>query len=217
MSTKVKICGLKTKEEVKAAVAYGADYIGFVFFHKSPRNVSAKQAQKLTKDIENKAKTVAVVVDASDADLDAMLKDFKPDYVQCHGSETGKRIIEIKQKYAVKVIKAIAIRSSDDVAKAMDYANVADMILFDAKVPTSPLPGGNGVSFDWTLLCGREFNVPWFLSGGLNIQNVSEAIKISGAKMVDVSSSVESEPGVKDIQLVHEFIKRAKGFKNVEK
>lgn len=210
MNIKVKICGLKTKEEVQASIACGADYVGFVFFHKSPRNVTAKQAEKITKGIGSAVETVAVVVDASDGDIDDMLKAFKPDYIQCHGNETSKRIIEIKHKYGIKVIKAIAVRSSDDIAKAMNYAKVSDMILFDAKVPSSPLPGGNGISFDWTLLRGREFNIPWILSGGLNIQNVKDAIKISGAKMVDVSSSVESEPGVKDAGLVNEFIKMAK-------
>jgi len=213
MTTKVKICGLKTENEVKAAVEYGADYIGVVFFHKSPRNITAKQAFQITKGLTKNVKKVAVVVDSTDAELDNIVNEFKPDYIQCHGSETSDRIKKIKDKYKTGVIKAIAVRCSDDVVKAMDYADVADMILFDAKVPDAPLPGGNGLSFDWNLLKGREFRSPWILSGGLNVQNVQEAIKISGAKEVDVSSSVESEPGVKDIGLIQDFIKNAKAIK----
>lgn len=214
MTIKVKICGLKTKDEVKAAENYGADYIGVVFFHKSPRNLTAKKAFQITKGLAENVKKVAVVVDATDNELDTIVKEFKPDYIQCHGSETADRIKKIKSTFKTGVIKAIAVRCSDDVAKSMDYNDVADIILFDAKVPNSPLPGGNGLSFDWSLLKGREFSIPWILSGGLNVENVAEAIGISGAKQVDVSSSIESEPGVKDIGLIKEFINNAKAVKN---
>ncbi|MDA0781868.1 MAG: phosphoribosylanthranilate isomerase [Rickettsiales bacterium] len=214
MTVKVKICGLKTKDEVRAAESYGAEYIGLVFFHKSPRNITPKQAFRITKGLKQGVKKVAVVVDPTDMELESIIKDFKPDYVQCHGSESRSRIKDIKKRYKIGVIKAFAVRCSDDVVKSMDYTDVVDMVLFDAKVPNSPLPGGNGLSFDWTLLKGREFNVPWILSGGLNVQNVKNAIKISGAKIVDVSSSIESEPGVKDIGLIKEFIKNAKAAQN---
>ena len=210
MTIKVKICGLKTKSEVKAAVDAKADYIGAVFFHKSPRNITPKKAFQITKGMKRGIKKVAVVVDATDEELENIVKEFKPDYIQCHGNESSSRIKDIKSKYKTDVIKAIAVRCSDDVVKAMEYANVSDMILFDAKVPNSPLPGGNGLSFDWTLLKGREFNVPWVLSGGLNVQNVKDAISISGAKIVDVSSSIESEPGVKDVGLIEQFLKNSK-------
>ncbi len=210
MTIKVKICGLKTKREVAAAEDANADFIGAVFFHKSPRNITPKQAFQITKSLKESVKKVAVVVDATDPELDNIINEFKPDYIQCHGSESCARIGEIKNRYKVSVIKAIAVRCSDDVVKAMEYTNVSDMILFDAKAPSSPLPGGNGLSFDWTLLKGREFNIPWMLSGGLNVQNVKDAIAISGAKMVDVSSSIEIEPGVKDLGLIEQFLKKAK-------
>jgi phosphoribosylanthranilate isomerase len=213
MTVKAKICGITSKDAITSAVEGGADYIGFVFFHKSPRNITPKKAAKLAAFLPDTIKTVGVFVDVTDVELDKIFKDYKPDYLQCHGKESHERIAELRKKYKIPVIKAIAVRSSDDVAKGKAFANVADMILFDAKVPSSPLPGGNGLAFDWTLLKSREFNVPWFLSGGLNIENVAEAVKISGAKMVDVSSSLESEPGVKDHDLIKAFLKKVKSIK----
>ena len=157
-------------------------------------------------------KTVAVFVDATDTEIDNVFKHFKPDYIQCHGEESEDRIYDLHVKYALPVIKAIPVRCSDDVVRGNLYANIADMLLFDAKVPNAPLPGGNGLAFDWSLLKERDFAVKWFLSGGLNISNVKEALKTSGALMVDVSSSLESEPGVKDVGLIKEFLKVVKGI-----
>lgn len=204
--TEVKICGLKTKDAVSQAVRCGASYIGFVFFAKSPRNISPEDTAKLLKNIPQNVKTVAVCVDPSDAELANIFAHFKPDYLQCHGEESIERIVEIKQKYDVKVIKAVAVRSSDDVAHGKNYSDVADMLLFDAKVPKSPLPGGNGLAFDWNLLKNHEFTLPWFLSGGINSDNVTQALKTTGAKLVDVSSSVEKSPGVKDLELIKNFL-----------
>lgn len=212
MTVKAKICGLTTKESVTAAVENGADYVGFVFFHKSPRNIAPKKAKELASLVPDTVKTVGVFVDATDSELDSIFKIFKPDLMQCHGSETKQRIYDLRVKYGIPVIKAVAVRSSDDVVKGQSFSDTADMLLFDAKVPQSPLPGGNGISFDWTLLKAREFLVPWFLSGGLNIANVADAVRITGAKAVDISSSLESEPGIKDTGLIKEFLKIVKSL-----
>lgn len=210
MNIKAKICGITTIEAVQALNDGGADYAGFVFFHRSPRNVTAQKAKELSLQLDPSIKTVAVMVDPSNDEIDEILKHFKPDYIQCHGNESTERIYDLHIRYALPVIKAIAVRSSDDVARGVSYSNTADMILFDAKVPDSNLPGGNGLSFDWSLLREREFKTKWFLSGGINIQNVEEAVKISGAHMVDVSSSLESEPGIKDPELIKEFMRVVK-------
>lgn len=208
----IKICGITSTEAVEAAIKAGTDYLGFVFFQKSPRNVSAEQAASLSKGLPASVKTVAVCVDSSDRALEGMLVGFAPDYLQLHGQETEARVVEIKQRFGVPVIKAIAVRNGDDIARGMRYSKVADMLLFDAKAPeTSVLPGGNGLAFDWNLLAGRSFDIPWMLSGGLNAENVKEAISLSGAKIVDVSSSVEIRPGVKSPALIEAFIHSAKG------
>ncbi len=212
MTIKIKICGVTTFDAVRSAVQSGADYIGFVFYPKSPRNLDPKIANGLGKHVPKNIKKVAVVVDATNDDIDAILKYFMPDILQCHGNETIERIKEIKEKYKLPVIKAIAVRSSDNISKGSTYAAVADMILFDAKAPPTKMPGGNGLVFDWTLLKEREFDVPWFLSGGLNIQNVTEALRITQAPGVDVSSSLESEPGIKDPELISLFIKKVKDY-----
>lgn len=212
MTIKVKICGLTTFDAVRSAVKSGADYIGFVFYPNSPRNITPVMATGLKRHIPRTIKTVAVIVDASDDDIDVILKNFMPDILQCHGKETPQRINAIKEKYKLPVIKAIPVRSSDDVNKGAAFENIADMLLFDAKAPTANMPGGNGLSFDWTLLKEREFIIPWFLSGGLNIQNVTEALGITKTKAVDVSSSLESEPGIKDPELISLFIKKVQNY-----
>lgn len=211
MSIKAKICGLTTKEAIDAAIKNGADFIGFVFFPASPRNISAKKAAELSKNLPKNIKTVAVIVDMDDVELEALLKDFKPDYLQLHGHETPERVAEIKQRFAIPVIKAIAVRESDDIASASVYSKAADMLMFDARAPKgAALPGGNGLIFDWNLLKDRDFQLPWVLSGGLNTENVKDALEITGASMVDVSSAVEHAPGVKDPKLIAEFLKQVK-------
>lgn len=190
----------------------GADYIGFVFCQASPRNVEPKIATGLARHSPPEISKVAVMVDPTDDDIDVLLKGFMPNYIQCHGSESPERITQIKHKYNLPIIKAIPVRTSDDVAKGMVYAKVADMLLFDAKVPSSNIPGGNGIAFDWALLKEREFDVPWFLSGGLNIGNVTEALSITNAQAVDVSSSLESEPGIKDPELINLFIRKVRNY-----
>lgn len=210
MTIKVKICGLKTFDAVRSAVQNGADYIGFVFHQASPRNIDPKMATGLKRHIPRNIKTVAVIVDASDDDIDVIFRNFMPDILQCHGKESIQRIRAIKEKYKMPVIKAIPVRSSDDITKSSAFEDAADMLLFDAKAPTSNMPGGNGLAFDWTLLKEREFSIPWFLSGGLNIQNVTNALNITKAQAVDVSSSLEREPGIKDPELISLFISKVK-------
>ncbi len=207
----VKICGLSEPMTMKAALDAGADMVGLVFFTKSPRNVNVEQAAALAKMAKGKAAVVALVVDADDKLLELITKRVRPDYFQAHGNETPNRVSEIAKLTGVKVIKAIAVREASDVTKAESYHGKTDLILFDAKAPETlkdALPGGNGISFDWTLLNGIEGC--FMLSGGLTPENVAEAIAITGAPIVDVSSGVETAPGIKDVTLIRKFIEQAK-------
>ena len=211
---KVKICGITDKETLENLIKYSCDYIGFVFFEYSPRNISLSDAYDFIKYIKknSQAKIAAVVVNPDD-ELVSNLCRAGFDYIQFHGDESVEMLEDIKEKYDISIIKAFKIRNADDIAIAESYKDVADMYLFDAKAPKdSIMPGGNGLSFDWHLLSDRKFSKPWFLSGGLNIGNVNEAVRVSGASMVDVSSSVESSPGKKDIVMIEKFIENAKGF-----
>ena len=211
-SIKVKICGISTKDALDASVSAGADYIGCVFYKYSPRYISPKDAGKLTKNLPKHVKKVAVLVDASKEELAAIMAYFKPDYLQLHGKEDKSQVIHIRQTYHMPIIKAARISCSDDVAKALQFKGISDMLLFDAKAPSTMLPGGNGLVFDWALLRARKIDVPWFLSGGLNLQNITNALSITSAKMVDVSSSLESSPGKKDPQLIKTFIEKVKEY-----
>jgi phosphoribosylanthranilate isomerase len=196
---------------MKAALEAGADMVGLVFFGKSPRNVNVEQAAALAKMAKGKAAVVALVVDADDKLLELITKRVRPDYFQAHGNETPNRVSEIANLTGVKVIKAIAVREASDVAKAESYFGKADLVLFDAKAPETlkdALPGGNGISFDWTLLKGIKGQ--FMLSGGLSPENVAEAIAVTGAPIVDVSSGVETAPGIKDAELIRKFIEQAK-------
>ncbi|WP_373502699.1 phosphoribosylanthranilate isomerase [Aestuariivirga sp.] len=212
MPVEVKICGLSTPETVDAAISAGADLIGLVFFPKSPRNVTLAQAAALAARARGKARIVALVVDADDALLNSIAAEVAPDVIQAHGSETPERIAEIARLTGKPVIKAIRVKDASDIAAASAFSSVANLILYDAKAPEtlgSSLPGGNGHAFDWGLLDGA--NRPAFmLAGGLDADNVAEAIRITGAPVVDVSSGVESAPGVKDVHLIRKFIEAAK-------
>lgn len=207
----VKICGLSEPVTMKAALDAGADMVGLVFFAKSPRNVNVEQAAALAKMAKGKAAVVALVVDADDKLLELIVKRVRPDYFQAHGNETPNRVSEIMKLTEVPVIKAIAVREATDVAKAQSYRGKAELVLFDAKAPETlkdALPGGNGISFDWTLVTGVGGR--FMLSGGLTPENVAEAIAITGAPIVDVSSGVETAPGIKDATLIRKFIEQAK-------
>lgn len=206
----VKICGLRTAADVAAAAQAGARYVGLVFFPKSPRNVTVDEAAALAAEVPPGIAKVALVVDADDALLDEITTNVAIDVLQLHGKETPERVAQIKARTGLPVMKAIGIADRDDLQKITDYGRVADMLLVDAKPPkTADLPGGNGLAFDWRLLAGRKWAVPWMLAGGLTPENVQEAIRLTGARQVDVSSGVESAPGAKDPDRMAEFVKAA--------
>jgi phosphoribosylanthranilate isomerase len=216
MTIKTKICGIKTPEVLEAAIAGGADYIGLVFFGPSPRNISIPDAARLAKAARGKAAIVALVVDADDAQLIEIAKAVRPDFLQLHGHESAARVDSIKRRAGASIIKAIAVETAADAARSLDYVGVADMILFDAKAPKdATLPGGNGTAFDWQALDGVRGKFEFMLSGGLTADNVADAIRQSGAHAVDVSSGVESAPGVKDAELIRRFLQAVKAAKQI--
>lgn len=212
MSVEVKICGLSTPATLVAALDAGADYVGFVFYPKSPRDVSLGEAKLLASLARGRAKIVTLVVDADDELLSAIVDWVQPDLIQAHGAETPERIAEIARLTGKPVIKAIRVKDDADIAAAAAFSGVASLILYDAKAPETlgnALPGGNGHAFDWGLLEGGK-RPAFMLAGGLTPENVAEAIRVTGAPVVDVSSGVESAPGVKDIALIRKFIEAAK-------
>lgn len=203
----VKICGLVDEACLAAAVDAGARYVGFVFFPKSPRHVTVERARALAVHVPPEVCKVALTVDPSDADLDKIVNHAPIDMLQLHGSESPARVAEIKSRFGLPVMKAIGIGQSEDLEQIAEYAPVVDQILVDAKPPKgSDVPGGNGVTFDWNLLAGRRWAVPWMLSGGLTQDNVVDAIKHTGAQQIDLSSGVEVSRGVKDPTLIREFM-----------
>lgn len=209
MPVKVKICGVRTPAIVNAAAEAGADYVGLVLFPNSPRYVEVEEARVLAAIGKGKVGAVAVLVDPDDALIDEVVKRVRPDLLQLHGSETPDRVAVIRARAGLPVMKALAVAGPADVAEARAYAASADHILFDAKAePSAALPGGNGVAFDWLTLKG--FAAPFALSGGLTPETVGEAIRVTGAALVDVSSGVERAPGDKDAELVRRFIRAAK-------
>ena len=206
----VKICGINNEAAAQAAIEAGADYAGFVYFPASPRHVELARAHALKSLLPASIKSVSVLVDPSDELLDQVHTVLQPDYIQLHGKETPERFATIRRRYpALKLIKAIRVSNADDIAMSAAFSAYADKLLFDAKPSQLPnvLPGGNGLAFDWALLGNRAFALPWMLSGGLNPDNVAEAIVQTRASEVDVSSGVESAPGVKDPALIAAFIK----------
>src|SRR5579872_6714758 len=205
-----KICGLSTPETVAAALEHGAAYVGFNFFEKSPRYVTARAAARLAEPARGKARIVAVMVDPSDALLREVAGALAPDFIQLHGRETPPRVREAAMRTGAGTIKVISVGEEADLAHIADYEAVADHIMLDAKVPPgSDRPGGHGVSFDWTLTAGRKFARPWFLAGGLDPWNVAEAVRRSGAPIADVSSGVERGAGLKDAALIEAFLRAA--------
>ncbi|MGC1497471.1 MAG: phosphoribosylanthranilate isomerase [Sulfitobacter sp.] len=207
-----KICGLITSADVSAAVKAGARYVGFVFFEKSPRHLNLQDAAILAAGVPEGICKVALTVDADDAFLDALVAEVPIDMLQLHGSESPERVSAVKARYGLPVMKAVGVADSDDLIALDAYVKVADQILVDAKPPKgADLPGGNGLAFDWRLIAGRRWPVPWMLAGGLTPDNVAQAIAMTGAKQVDVSSGVESAPGVKDAALVAGFCEAALG------
>lgn len=211
MPVKVKICGVRTPSIVEAAAKAGADYVGLVFFLKSPRNVTLEEARALAQAARGRLRTVALMVDPDDGLIDRVLEIVDPDLLQLHGNETPQRVAEIKARAGRLVIKAIAVSDAHDVAGAAAFADCADIVLFDAKAdPDAELPGGNGVPFDWQALRDFRGGRPFALSGGLTPDTVAQAVRLTGASIVDVSSGVESALGEKDANLVRKFIRAAK-------
>ncbi|MEL6516168.1 MAG: phosphoribosylanthranilate isomerase [Pseudomonadota bacterium] len=207
---RVKICGLSEPADIAAAATSGASYIGLVFFKKSPRNVSNADARVLALAAPPGVAKVALVVDADDAALDALTDTVPLDMLQLHGRETPQRVAEVRARYGLPVMKAVGVAEAGDLAALDTYARVADQLLVDAKPPKgADLPGGNGLAFDWRLIANRRWPVPWMLAGGLTADNVGEAVRLTGARQVDVSSGVESAPGVKDAGLIARFVAAA--------
>ncbi|MEZ5725375.1 MAG: phosphoribosylanthranilate isomerase [Paracoccaceae bacterium] len=208
----VKICGLTRPEHVSAAVEAGAAFVGFVFFPKSPRHLDIATAAALAAEVPPGIARVGLFVDPDDALLDAVLAQVPLDLLQLHGAETPARVTEIRARTGLPVMKAVGVADATDLDALWDYGLVADMLLVDAKPPKdAALPGGNGLSFDWRLLVGRKWLVPWMLAGGLTPDNVAEAVRLTGARIVDVSSGVESAPGQKDAGLIGAFVAAARG------
>jgi len=207
MDLTVKICGLRTPETLHAAIEAGADWVGFVFFPKSPRHVSVDEAKALAPLVAGRAKKVALLVDPSDGLMADVIAALQPDFLQLHGHETPERVSEIRQRFGVPLIKAVGIADQDDLTRAGAYESLVDWMLYDAKPPKQAvLPGGNGVSFDWTLLKEAGEQHHFMLSGGLDAGNVANALAITGAAGVDVSSGVESAPGIKDPERIKAFM-----------
>ena len=208
MSLDIKICGLKTEAALEAALAGGASHVGFIFFARSPRWVEPAEAARLRALATGKAKAVAVTVDADDVFLDTIVGSMKPDILQLHGKESPERVAEVKARYGLPVVKAFPVRTPSDLEAMRPYRGIADRIMFDAKPPAgSELPGGNGVAFDWRILAMLDRDVDYLLSGGLNASNVGEALRLANPPAIDVSSGVESAPGVKDPALIAEFFR----------
>jgi phosphoribosylanthranilate isomerase len=219
MTTAVKICGITDEPGLDAALAGGADYVGLVFFSKSPRNLSLPAARALRDRVPRTGttKTVALVVDPTDADLAGIIRTVDPDVIQLHGHESPERVAEIRARFQKPILKAVPVASAADVQAGLAYlesGRLADILLFDAKPdPNAALPGGNGLAFDWHILEGIKARTAFALAGGLTPDNVSEAIARTGAAIVDVSSGVESTPGRKDPELIRRFLQAVKAAK----
>jgi len=213
MPPQIKICGLSTPGALATALDAGADFVGFVNFTRSPRHVEPDAAAVLADVARGRAKIVCLTVDAPDTLLDEIVAKVRPDFLQLHGRETPERVAEIVRRQNIPAIKAVKVAAAADVALAEHYRGIAAFVLYDAKVDEAAaglLPGGNGVAFDWRLLAGVAAQGPFMLSGGLNAGNVAEAVRLTSAAMVDVSSGVESAPGVKDNEKIRDFVKAAR-------
>jgi phosphoribosylanthranilate isomerase len=218
MSLIVKICGLSTRETLDTALTAGADMVGFMFFPPSPRHLALGAAEELGRQVKGRAQKVAVSVDADDATLENIIEALRPDLLQLHGKDSVARVRDIKAKFRLPVMKVIPVETSADLAGLAGYAAVADRILFDARAPKEATrPGGLGATFDWHLLERLDLKIPFMVSGGLNAANVAEAMRVTRAGGVDISSGVESAPGVKDPEKIRAFIRAARAADNTAK
>ncbi len=208
---RVKICGLTRAEDVAAAAEAGASYLGFVFFPKSPRNVSVEQARDLAVDAPFGIAKVGLLVNPDDALLEEIAARVPLDMIQLHGSESPERVAEVRERMGLPVMKALGVATEADLEKVAAYGRVADQLLIDAKAPEgAALPGGNGLAFDWRLVQGRRWPVPWMLAGGLTPETAAQAVRMTGAKQLDVSSGVEAAPGLKDAEKMRAFVAAAR-------
>ena len=214
MSLLVKICGLSTPEALDVALEEGADMVGFVFFPPSPRNISFETARALESRVKGKARKVALTVDADDTLLASIIEALKPDMLQLHGHETPQRVAVVRESFGLPVMKVLPIETKSDLLPISSHTGVADRLLFDARAPREATrPGGLGKPFDWHLLENLDLSIPFMLSGGLNAGNVAQALRITRAPGVDVSSGVEGAPGVKDPEKIRAFIRAARSAK----
>ncbi|MFQ5773727.1 MAG: phosphoribosylanthranilate isomerase [Kiloniellaceae bacterium] len=215
MPVEVKICGINTPAACAAAVGAGADYIGLIFYPPSPRAVTPEQAGEIAADVPERVVKVGLLVDADDATIRQIVARAPLGLLQLHGAESPRRVAAIRARFGIPVMKAIKVAGQDDVAAAQAYCRVADRLLFDAKPPEDmkgALPGGNALAFDWRLLGGRSWPIPWMLSGGLDAGNVAEAVRTARARAVDVSSGVEDRPGLKNPDKIRTFLAAAKAL-----
>ena len=216
MSVLVKICGLKTPDALDAALEAGADLVGFVFFPPSPRNLGIEVARILGARVQACAKKVALSVDATDSELERVIDALKPDMLQLHGKETPERVVAVRSRFGLPVMKALPIEQKSDLAPIRVYEKVADWLLFDGRAPRDATrPGGLGKTFDWALLENLDLKIPFMLSGGLDAGNVAEALRVTRAPAVDVSSGVERAPGEKDPEKIRAFIRAARAAEKV--
>ena len=207
---RVKICGVTDAAAARAAADAGAAYVGFVFFGPSPRNVDPARARDIASSLPSGLAKVALTVDMPDEELDSIVGTVPLDMIQLHGRESPERVTQVKARHGLPVMKAVGVREASDLSAIDAYARLADQVLVDAKPPKGAIrPGGHGAAFDWTLLAGRRWPVPWMLAGGLTPENVAEAIRVTGAQQIDVSSGVERAPGIKDAALIQAFIAEA--------
>lgn len=213
MSLSVKICGLSNTETLDVAAGCGAAIAGFVHYPASPRHVEIDGLKRLIRHAPSSVKTAVLLVDPDNALIDSITNTCRPTYLQLHGRESPERVAEIRKKFGIPLIKALPVAAKEDLAVAQGYARHSDMILFDAKpLPQDTRPGGNARSFNWEVLRGNDFPFPWMLAGGLTAQNLKEAVAISGARVVDVSSGVEDAPGVKSPEKIRAFLEVAKSL-----
>ncbi|ESY46441.1 phosphoribosylanthranilate isomerase [Mesorhizobium sp. RSR380A] len=215
MALDIKICGLKTDDATTAALAGGASHVGFIFFARSPRYVEPAAAGRLRQAAIGKALAVAVTVDADDAFLDEIVEKMRPDMLQLHGTETPERVAEVKARYGLPVMKVFSVSEAGDLERLQPFIGVADRFMFDAKPPKgSQLPGGNGVAFDWRILAGLDAGLDYMLSGGLNAANIGDALRSANPPAIDISSGVESGPGVKDPALIEQFFRAVRAARD---
>ncbi|TPM03849.1 phosphoribosylanthranilate isomerase [Mesorhizobium sp. B2-3-10] len=215
MALDIKICGLKTDQAMAAALAGGASHVGFIFFPKSPRYVEPAEAGRLREAARGKALAIAVTVDARDAFLDEIVEKLQPDMLQLHGSETPERVAELKARHGLPVMKALPLSEAADLERIKPFVGIPDRFLFDAKPPKgSELPGGNGVAFDWRILAGLDAGIDYMLSGGLNAANIGDALRLANPPAIDISSGVESAPGVKDPALIEQFFRAVRAARD---